>query len=304
MNVNYLSLRDLEYVIKVAEHRAFGRAAKGLNVSQPALSFQIKKLEEILGYKIFERTKKRVLVTELGREFVRRAEKVLLEARSLGNLSEPGHPFKSPFRLGAIRTSGPYLVPTLLPQFFKSFKGGKLLIREGLTDELISLLRKGDIDAVIASPTFDDSSLKRVDLFFEPFRLLLPKGHPLLEKKNITTRDLDSAQMVLLEDGHCLKDQAIGACVVGKRTGVRNFHATSLETLKHLVAAGEGYTFFPELAVTKDGLDSLIEYRQIEGKQVGRIISLYTRQEYARQIEADLLTDLIKKISQTQLRRT
>ncbi len=303
MNLNWLSFRDLDYVVKVAEHENFIRAAGHANVSQPALSLQIKKVETYLGFKIFERTKKRVFLTELGREFVVRARRVLAEGQNLVNLGDGETPFQTPFHLGAIRTSGPYLMPWFLPHFFKTYKSGKLLIREGLTDELIAALKNGDLDAVVASPTFDEVSLHRTDLFFEPFRLMFPKGHPLLAHKHLLGRDLDTSQMVLLEDGHCLKDQVVEICPASKRGGQRNFHATSLETLKQLVASGQGYTLFPELAIiNKDKLDSLVAYRQVEGRVVGRTISLYTRQGSSRQKEADLVAQIIGKSVPAQVR--
>lgn len=295
MNVGWLSLRDLEYVVSLAELENFGRAAKAVNVSQPALSLQIKKLEGQLGFKIFERTKRRVFSTDLGREFVQRARKVLEQARTLVELGHAESPFESSFRLGAIRTLSPYLMPLILPPFFKSYPNAKLLIREGLTDELVALLRRGDLDAVLASPTFDEIGLNKTEVFFEPFQMLFPSGHALLSKKNIQVRDLDPNEMVLLEDGHCLKDQVVDLCPANKRGSIRNFHATSLETVKQLVAAGQGYTLFPELAVAKKEMGNLLAYRPLEGREVGRLLCLYTRADYARDNEARMLATVIRK---------
>lgn len=294
MNITWLSLRDLQYVVKVADFQNFGRAAIQSNVSQPALSMQIKKIEGFLGYQLFERNNRKVLVTEQGQQFVDRAKKILELAQTFEEVSNSSKPFDSAFRLGAIRTAGPYLMPWFLPHFFKSYKKGQILIREGLTEELIELLRKGDLDGVIASPTFDAANLTKQNLYFEPFRLLLPKAHTLAEKKHISTRDLDASSMVLLEDGHCLKDQSVEICASNKRGVTKNFHATSLETLKQLVAAGQGYTFIPELAVTKDRLETLVTYKIIEGKSVGRSICLYTRKESSRFKEAALLANTIR----------
>jgi len=296
MSAQWLSLRDLEYIVRVAEFENFGRAAAFVNVSQPALSLQIKKIEGILGVQLFERTKRRVIITEHGREFVTKARRVLEEAETLNEIGKKERPFQLPFRLGAIQTAGPYLMPLFLPKFFKKIPGGQLLIREGLTEELVELLKSGDLDAVIASPTFNETGFVRKDLYFEPFRLLLPKGHRLAAKKPLTTRDLNSSEMVLLEDGHCLRDQSIGICAPSRRTGVRNFHVTSLDTLRYLVAAGQGYAIFPELAfLGRDRFESLVVSQPVQGHDVGRLMCLYVREGTSRMEESETLAAIIRE---------
>ena len=297
MNIAGLTLRDLQYVVAVAQHGHFGRAAQACHVSQPALSGQIKKLEEHLGVTLFERSARRVALTEVGRAVVQQARVVLEEAEKIVAAAQaPRAPLAGPFRLGAIATLGPYLMPYLLGPLRRSFPGLELTIKEGLTRDLLEELRAGELDAVLAARTFPEDGLEVRPLFVEPFLLTVPHGHPLAGKHPVRASELRSDEMVLLEDGHCLRDQTLALCPPNRRGNTREMHVTSLETLRHLVASGAGYTLMPILAVTRDKrLQGLIQYRPLEGRNIGREIVLVCRDRFPRKSDIALLADFIRK---------
>ena len=296
MNVSALSLRDLEYLVAVADHQHFGQAAEACHVSQPALSSQISKVETLLGVKLFERSNRRVLITPDGKRIADQARLVLEEAAKIALLAAPaGEPLCGSLRLGIIATLGPYLMPHLIPRLRKTFPKLQLLLREGLTADLVSDLRSGSLDAVIAAPTFDMEGLNATELFWEPFVLAAPKRHRLTEKSSLQASDLRSDEMILLEDGHCLREQVVDVCPTNRRGNFKEFHATSMETLRHLVAAGFGCTLMPQLAVkSRDSLHRLIQYRNFSGKPVGRKIVLVCRSRFARMKDIETLAEFIR----------
>jgi len=296
MNVSWMTLRDLEYIVAVAHHLHFGKASEACNISQPALSAQIKKMEDRLGFPIFERTNRRVSITDRGRAVIEQAKVVLEEAEKIGFLvsaeTDDGQ-IRGIFKLGAIATLGPYYVPTFLPQLKKTFPELQVILREGLTDSLLQDLRSGELDAVLAARTFSETGLRVFHLFHEPFLLATPKGHPLSKKSNIRPKDLRAEEMVLLEDGHCLRDQALDLCPPNRRGSVRQFHVTSLETLRHLVGAGLGYTLMPKLA-TNSHMKGLLQYRTFPQESIGREIILVCRERYSRLSDIEKLAQFLQ----------
>jgi len=295
-NVSALSLRDLEYVVAVADHQHFGKAAETCHVSQPALSSQIAKVENLLGVKLFERSNRRVTITPDGLRVAEQARVVLEEAAKIAVLAAPRtEPLSGLLRLGAIATLGPYLMPHLIPKLRAQYPKLQLLLREGLTANLVADLRTASLDAVIAAPTFDMDGLKAFELFWEPFLLATPKDHRLAGKTSVQASDLRSEEMVLLEDGHCLRDQIVDVCPTNRRGNFKEFHATSMETLRHLVAAGFGCTLIPQLALNSTpGLQKLIRYRPFKGKPVGRKIVLVCRSRFSRINDIDVLSKFIR----------
>jgi LysR family hydrogen peroxide-inducible transcriptional activator len=246
MNVAALSLRDLEYVVAVTEERHFGRAAERCHVSQPALSAQIKRLEEALGLSLFERTSRKVLPTARGEAVARQARAVLAEAQKLIVVAQHGgDALSGRLALGAIQTLGPYLFPRVLRALRQRFPNLALTLAEGRTADLLEGLREGRLDAVLLSPPVDSSGLALARLFEEPFLLSCPAGHPLAGADEIRAETLAGPELLLLEEGNCLRDQALAACAATPNAGR---HATSLETLRSMVAAGAGYTLMPRLA--------------------------------------------------------
>lgn len=278
MNLRGLSLRDLSYVVAVAEHGHFGHAAEACHVSQPSLSVGVKRVEDVLGYPIFERANRGVLVTEAGRDAVDRARSVLSAAEDLvKGTTKIGPPLHGTFALGAIATVGPYLLPHLLAPLRRAYPDLNLTIEEGLTDHLLARLNEGALDAVLLSPPIPDSGLALLSLYREDFRLIVPAQSALAAQERVTDRDLDPSQAILLEDGHCLRDQALDIC--GATVGRNRHAAMSLETLKAMVAAGTGYSLIPETAITDpEPLADLVIYREIDGISAGRTVALCYRE--------------------------
>ncbi|CAO3419541.1 Hydrogen peroxide-inducible genes activator _ OxyR [Azospirillum doebereinerae] len=276
MNVTGLSLRDLEYAVAVAEQRHFGKAAERCAVSQPSLSAQIRKLEDTLGIALFERTSRRVLLTQQGEAVIRQARVVLEEGRRLLTVARGTEgTLTGTLAVGAIQTLGPYLFPHALPVMRRHLPAAQLVLSEGRTEGLLEELREGRIDAVLLSLPIDTDGLATEALFFEPFLLAHPAGHRLEDLPSIGLKDLDPNELVLLEEGHCLRDQALVACGATAR-GMR--HATGLETLRHMVAAGTGYTLMPRLAAGEGTtVGGLVAYRAFEGDAPGREIGLVWR---------------------------
>ena len=246
-----MNLRDLHYLLALAEHRHFGRAAEASFVSQPTLSTQIKKLEEELGVALVERTPRKILLTETGREIARRARAVLAEVEEIKAIAQRTRdPEAGTLRLGIFPTLGPYLLPHVIPLLRERFPRLELLLTEEKTEHVIHMLREGALDAGILALPLHEDSLHSEFLFEEPFVLAVPDHHPLAGHKNrLKLHDLANEKLLLLEDGHCLRDQALEVCQLagaGERNG---FRATSLETLRQMVSAEVGITLLPTLAV-------------------------------------------------------
>jgi LysR family hydrogen peroxide-inducible transcriptional activator len=296
MKVSWMTLRDLEYIVSVAHHLHFGKASEACHISQPALSAQIKKMEKRLGFIIFERTNRRVSITDHGRAVVEQAKIVLEEAEKIGSIASgetADGQLRGTLRLGAIATLGPYYIPIFLPLIKKRFPELQVILREGLTEQLLEDLRSGDLDAILAARTFSETGFRVFPIFHEPFILATPKGHPLSKKTKLDAKDLRAEEMVLLEDGHCLRDQALELCPPNRRGFVRQFHVTSLETLRHLVGAGLGYTLMPKLA-TGSHMKGLLQYREFPDQSLGREIVLVCRERYSRLFDMETLAQFLR----------
>jgi LysR family hydrogen peroxide-inducible transcriptional activator len=246
-----MNLRDLQYLVALAEHRHFGRAAEACFVSQPTLSTQIKKLEDELGVPLVERTPRKVLLTEVGRDIAARARDVLNEIEQIRGVARRTlDPESGTVRLGIFPTLGPYLLPHALPLVRKAFPKLELLLVEDKTEALLRLLREGKLDAAVLALPLHEDSLHTEFLFEEPFLLAVSHDHPLAQQQGqLKLSDLSSQNLLLLEEGHCMRDQALEVCHmagIGERSG---FRATSLETLRQMVAANVGITLLPSMAV-------------------------------------------------------
>jgi len=295
MGVRDLSLRDLTYLVAVDDERHFGRAAESCYVSQPSLSAQIRKVEQVLGTRIFERDRRRVLLTVAGDRLVEQARRVLAEADRLGELARIAQGvLTGPFRLGLIATLGPYLLPYLLEPLRKGYPELELIVTEDLTESLLSSLRQGELDAVLLSPLDQDGTLELRRLFFEPFLLAVPADHPLARCSPLEMKDLCREEMVLLHDGHCLRDQALELCP-SARAGRERLQTASLETLRHLVASGAGYSLVPRLAVREDPqLARLLVYRLFDADRPGREIGLTWRKGSPRDADMNALCEVVR----------
>ncbi len=250
MDLTAITLTELSYVVAVADTGRFGRAAQACHVSQPTLSTQIMKLERTLGVQLFERTSRRVRLTTAGERVVERARAILEEIRAIGDVAR-GHlaPLAGPFRLGVIPTLGPYLLPWLLRPLQEAFPRLRLVLQESITSTLLDDLVGHRLDAALMALPVTAPGLTARPLFDEPFCVLIPSRHPLAARKRVRASDLTDQRVLLLTEGHCLRDQALDICGDGRTAGDDDFRATSLETLRHMVAARLGCTLLPALAV-------------------------------------------------------
>lgn len=246
-----MNLRDLVYLVALADHRHFGRAAEASFISQPTLSTQIRKLEDELGVELVERSPRQVMLTEVGKRVVERARVVLREADAIRDIArQTQDPESGSLRLGLFPTLGPYLLPHVVRRIRQRFPRLELLLVEEKTEEVLRRLREGELDAGLLAQPIHDDHLHEEFLFEEPFVLAAPADHPLASKHEAVASDVLAGESVLLlEDGHCLRDQALEVCQLAGAAERGGFRATSLETLRQMVAAGIGITLLPILAV-------------------------------------------------------
>lgn len=245
-----MNLRDLRYLVALADLRHFGRAADVCFVSQPTLSTQIRKLEEELGVTLVERAPRKVMLTAAGQDVVARARRIVADVEQMKEAARRSRdPESGSLRLGVFPTLGPYLLPHVLPQLQVRFPNLELLLVEEKSDVLLARLREGKLDAALLALPVHDEQLHTEFLFEEPFVLAAPAQHPLASQKSLSMDDLNDQTLLLLEDGHCLRDQALDVCRLSGANEKGGFRATSLETLRQMVAAGIGVTLLPALSV-------------------------------------------------------
>ena len=258
-----MTLTELKYIVAVARERHFGRAAEACFVSQPTLSVAVKKLEEELDVKIFERSSNEVTITALGEDIVRQAQSVLDQAAEIKEIAKRGKdPLAGVLTLGVIYTIGPYLLPDLVRQSIARTPQMPLMLQENFTVKLLEMLRTGEIDCAILAEPFPDTGLAIAPLYDEPFLAAVPSTHPLAQQESISTQQLKNETMLLLGAGHCFRDHVLEVCpefarYASNAEGIRrSFEGSSLETIKHMGAAGMGVTLVPRLSVANDALQS------------------------------------------------
>jgi LysR family hydrogen peroxide-inducible transcriptional activator len=306
MSLAGLNLRDFEYIVAVAEERHFGRAAARCHVSQSALSVQVRKVEELLGIQIFERTNRRVVVTALGERVVERARALLQVGQELIDLRGLGRrPFGGGLTLGAIPTVGPYLIPLVLRELLERYPEVDLTLNENITTVLVQGVRQGELDAAIVSLPIADPDIATVELFFEPFVLAARRGEPLLTKPGLKPADLSPTSIILLADGHCLREQALEVCGAHLKAGMVPLQATGLDILLQMIAVRGGYSLIPLLAIERlDDLEGLIAFRAFEPPPPGRMLGLIHRHTSAKADDLHKLAELLRgarrSIGQTQ----
>jgi len=301
-----MTLQELRYVAAVAALKHFGRASEACHVSQPALSAGVKRLEEELGVVLFERGRRGVLVTPEGQALVAQARRVLGETDRLRELARHHlEPMSGVLRLGVIPTVGPYLLPHVVPGLRRAWPALRLHLTEDRTDRLLEALRDGDLDAALLSPPLDAEGLDRIDLYDEDLQVALPPDHPLLARKRLRPGDLAREPLLLLDEGHCLRDQALEVCRQASDGPVRELlRASSLETLRSMVGAGVGITLLPALAVRRTGgAPDLVHVRPFVPPAPRRTVSLYWRQDSPREISARLLAKDVRGRLPAGLRR-
>jgi LysR family hydrogen peroxide-inducible transcriptional activator len=291
-----MTLQELRYLVAVCDQGHFGRAAKACFVSQPTLSAGIKKLEEELGVVVFERSRRRVMLTERGRELADQARLVLQDVERLRELAEQERaPLAGDFRLGVIPTVGPYLLPHLIPALRRAHPALRLLLREQQTSLLLESLRAGRLDAALLSPPAEGADLEEAPLYEEPFFFAAPPGHPLTRRQRVAQKDLLDEAMLLLEEGHCMREQALEVCRGPRSRAREELEGASLETLRNMVAAGAGCTLLPALAAAQDRRRRpLLEIRPFARPVPRRTISLFWRRRFSRAESARELADFVR----------
>jgi len=301
-----MTLNELKYIVALARERHFGGAAKSCFVSQPTLSVAVKKLEEELGISIFERGQGEISITPIGEQIVEQAQRVLEEASSLKNIANQGKDqLSGPLRVGAIYTVGPYLFPQLISQMAEVAPKMPLVIEENYTASLSEALKQGELDAIIISQPYDEPGILTLDLYEEPFVVLLPSSHPLIGQKYLSKEDVLSENMLLLGAGHCFREQVLSFCPECLQAGKDNSHPLrqtleggSLETIRYMVASGLGLTLLPCTAARADRFsERLVSIKRFDKEIPSRIVSIAWRKSFPR---PEAITALKKAIEACQ----
>jgi LysR family hydrogen peroxide-inducible transcriptional activator len=298
------SIRQLEYAVAVAENLHFGRAARQCAVTQPALSAQIQQLEELLGVTLFERGRRGVLVTPDGARVLEKAREALAVLDDLvGRASDSGRPLVGELRLGVIPTVAPYFLPPLLPLVREAYPELRLLLREEQTDGLVQRLAAGNLDAVLLALPVEQARLVEMPLFEEAFFFVAPESHRLSRQRagRIAESALEGEDVLLLEDGHCLRAQALEVCRRAGARGAGLLQATSLSTLVQMVANGLGVTLLPERALAVElRPDSRLAVKAFEPPAPSRTIGLAWRRGAPRERELRLLGGALLEAARRQ----
>ncbi|MGX7744447.1 LysR substrate-binding domain-containing protein [Rhodopseudomonas parapalustris] len=297
-----ISLRQLRYLSALARHGHFGRAADACSVTQPALSMQIAELERTLGVKVVERRPGEVLLTDIGREIARRAEEVLAATRDLVDFARHrANPLTGRLSLGVIPSLAPYLLPKVLPLLQQRFPELRLELRESQTRPLVADVVSGVLDAALLALPAGHSDLDGIALFDDPFLLAVPADDPRSEKAPIGVEEIDQSRLILLEDGHCLRDQALAFCATARNRGIQiggagtaSFGASSLTTVIQMVAGGYGITLIPQIAAEVECRDSRVKFLRLRRPQPGRSVGLVFRKTSPRRGDFVAFGEVVK----------
>lgn len=261
-----MNIRDLEYLVALSEHQHFRKAAEACFVSQPTLSGQIRKLEGELNVVLLERTSRKVLFTNAGMQLVKQAQRVLMEVKQLQDMASlQGEDMSGPFYVGVIPTVGPYLLPHIIPAIKHAFPHLEVFLHEAQTHQLVDQLVDGKLDCVILASLKETEHLKEIALYDEPLLLAIPESHRWAKEDQVPMSALQGETLLMLADGHCLRDQAMGFCFAAGTKDDLRFRATSLETLRNMVAAETGITLLPQLSVPQSmHRDGVVYVRAVE----------------------------------------
>lgn len=248
-----MNIRDFEYLVALAEHKHFRKAAEACFVSQPTLSGQIRKLEDEIGTALLERSSRRVLFTNSGLQLVDQAKRVLSEVKTFKDMAsgQVGE-MVGPLHIGFIPTVGPYLLPRIVPMLKQRFPDLELYLHEAQTQQLVRQLEDGKLDCLVLASVVETAPFKEIEVYNEPLSIAVPSDHEWASLDQVDMLDLNGRTVLALGDGHCLRDQALGFCFAAGAKDDERFKATSLETLRNMVAAGAGITLLPELSLPKE----------------------------------------------------
>jgi LysR family transcriptional regulator, hydrogen peroxide-inducible genes activator len=295
-----ITLKQLRYLSALAEHRHFGRAAAACSITQPALSMQIRELEKELAAQLVERRPGEVVLTEIGHEVVARSGQLLASARDLVDFARHGRAVLSgELSLGVIPTLAPYVLPRVLPKLQERYPELQVELRETQTDVLVDELTRGHLDVIMLALPVTESDLETVPLFDDPFLLAVPAGDARPRTARITSRDIDRDRLILLEEGHCLRDQALAFCANNRRGGSMGLGATSLATVMQMVANGYGVTLVPQVAIDVEVRDDRVKLLRFASPQPGRTIGLAWRRTSPRKSDFVALGEIAKEAIRT-----
>jgi LysR family hydrogen peroxide-inducible transcriptional activator len=297
-----ITLRQLRYLSALVKHGHFGRAAEACAVTQPALSMQIRDLERTLGVAVVERRPGDVMLTDVGREIARRGDDVLTASRDLVDFARHRSGLLTGrLTLGVIPSLAPYLLPRILPLLQSRFPELRLELRETQTRQLIEDLKSGALDAAMLALPVAEPDIDAMALFEDLFLLAVPATDPRKENARVPAEDIDQSRLILLEDGHCLRDQALAFCASAARTGTASrgvatvFGASSLNTVMQMVAGGYGVTLIPQIAADVERRDGRVKFLRLENPQPGRNIGLAFRRTSPRKADFAALGELVKE---------
>ncbi len=289
-----ITLRQLRYLASLARHRHFGRAAEACAVTQPALSMQVRELEREIGAVLVERRRGEIALTETGLEVARRAEHILAAARDLVDFARHREILSGELRLGIIPTLAPYILPRVLPRLQTAYPQLRLDMRETQTKTLLTELVAGDLDAVLlALPV--DAEVETRPLFVDPFLLAVPAAEPLPTHGRVTSADVDRRRLILLEEGHCLRDQALAFCAPARDEAPTGLGATSLTTVMQMVANNYGVTLLPEVAVGVEVRDRRVKLLRFVAPEPTRTIGLAWRRTSPRKQDFAALGEILTR---------
>lgn len=292
-----MTLTELKYIAAVAAERHFGRAAERCFVSQPSLSAAVKNLEEELGVQLFERGKGEVLVTEIGGQVIAQAQRVLEEAERIKAVAKQGrNPLKGALRLGLIHTVAPYLLPELVAELRTAAPEMPLDIEENLTANLDQMLKSGVIDAAIVALPYEASGIEVAELYDEAFRVIVPAGHPWVRRKAVAADALQGENLLLLNIGHCFRDQVLDACHEFARAPAPGKQGNSLETIRNMVASGMGISVLPATALTAKYSNPLVKAIDFAKPRPSRRVVLAWRQGFSRAAAITAMAQAIRKL--------
>jgi len=294
------TLKQLKYLASLAEHRHFGKAAKACYVSQSTLSAGIQELEDILGVTLVERRSKNAQLTAVGEEVLRRGQGILTAMEDLVDVTRSAtKPLSTRLRLGVIPTIAPFLLPSLVKLLQRRHPGFQLFIREDLSEHLLDSLHRGELDILLLALPYPAENVETLHLFYDNFLLGYCENEELDRAAEIHTRDLKGRELLLLEDGHCLREHALDACKLSTRDVNIPYQATSLNTIVQMVANGIGITLLPQMAVDSHLLTGTpVKTRPFAEKKVWRSIGLMWRKQTPRREEFELLGDYIKQLAE------
>ena len=296
-----ITLRQLRYLAALAKHGHFGRAAEACSVTQPALSMQIRDLERTLGVAVVERRPGDVMLTDVGREIARRAEDVLTASRDLVDFARHRSGLLTGrLTLGVIPSLAPYLLPRILPTLQMRFPELRLELRETQTRQLVEDIKNGALDAAMLALPLGEPDIDTLNLFEDLFLLAVPSGDPRRETMRVAVEDIDQSRLILLEDGHCLRDQALAFCATAARgrtasAGGTAFGASSLTTVMQMVAGGYGVTLIPQIAADVERRDERVKFLRLEKPEPGRSIGLAFRRTSPRKADFAALGEVVRE---------